>query len=343
VEDSLVAAEDIEYVELYTSDERSAVEYFVSSFGFTLIAESAGDGSHSSLLRQGSVQLVVTAGRGTEEFLEAHGDGVADIAFACDDVNQAFETAVAAGAPAIGSEPHRQAVSGLFGARHTLVARSAGSRFPVGRTWVSLPQSPVRPAGRIRLLDHVAVVVEGGTLADAADHYTSAFGLPRYSDEYVEIGEQGLDSIVVRSPSGGITFTILEQDPAKKPGQLEGFLARYGGSGVQHLAFLVDDIVSAVRDYGDHGIDFLSTPGAYYDMLVERLPDVWGEIADLRRTNVLADRDEWGYLLQLFTRSPYQRNTMFYELVQRRGARGFGGANIKALYEAVERDGLAAG
>lgn len=338
-----MAAEDIEYVELYTCDERSAVEYFVSSFGFTRIAESAGDGSHSSLLRQGSVQLVVTAGRETEEFLEAHGDGVADIAFACDDVNQAFETAVAAGAPAIGLEPHGPAVSGLFGTRHTLVARSAGSRFPAGRTWVSLPQSPVRPAGHIRLLDHVAVVVEGGTLADAADHYTSAFGLPRYSDEYVEIGEQGLDSIVVRSPSGGITFTILEQDPAKKPGQLEGFLARYGGSGVQHLAFLVDDIVSAVRDYGDHGIDFLSTPGAYYDMLVERLPDVWGEIADLRRTNVLADRDEWGYLLQLFTRSPYQRNTMFYELVQRRGARGFGGANIKALYEAVERDGLAAG
>lgn len=338
-----MAAEDIEYVELYTSDERFAVEYFVSSFGFTRIAESADDGSHSWLLRQGAVQLVVTAGRGTEGFLEAHGDGVADIAFACDDVSHAFETAVAAGAPALNSDPQSQAVSGLFGTRHTLVARSAGSRFPAGRTWVPVPQSPVRPAGHIRLLDHVAVVVEGGTLADAADHYTRAFGLPRYSDEYVEVGEQGLDSIVVRSPSGGITFTILEQDQAKKPGQLEGFLARYGGSGVQHLAFLVDDIVSAVRDYGNHGIDFLSTPGAYYDMLIKRLPDIRGEIADLRATSVLADRDEWGYLLQLFTRSPYQRNTTFYELVQRRGARGFGSSNIKALYEAVERDGLAAG
>jgi 4-hydroxymandelate synthase len=338
-----VAAEDIEYVEFYASDERSAVEYFASSFGFKWIAESGDDGFHSSLLRQGSVQLIISAGRGTEEFLEAHGDGVADIAFACDDVNQVFETAVAAGAPEIRVGSHKKAVSGLFGTRHTLVTRSVGSRLPAGRTWVSLPQSLVRPAGHIRLLDHVAVVVEGGTLADTADYYTSAFGLPRYSDEYVEIGEQGLDSIVVRSPSGGITFTILEQDPAKKPGQLEGFLARYGGPGVQHLAFLVDDIVSAVHDYGDHGIDFMSTPDAYYDMLIERLPDVREEIAGLRTTNVLADRDEWGYLLQLFTRSPYQRNTMFYELVQRRGARGFGGANIKALYEAVERDGLAAG
>jgi 4-hydroxymandelate synthase len=342
VEESPLAAQDVEYVEIYASDERSAAEYFASSFGFTLIAESAGDGSHSSLLRQGTVQLVITAGRGTEEFLEAHGDGVADIAFACDDVNQAFETAVAAGAPVITSGPDEQAVSGLFGTRHTLVTRSAGSRFPAGRTWARLPQSPVRPVGHIRLLDHVAVVAESGKLADSADYYTSAFELPRYSDEYVEVGEQGLDSIVVRSPSGGITFTILEQDPAKKPGQLEGFLARYGGPGVQHLAFLVDDIVSAVRDYGDRGIDFLSTPSAYYGMLADRLPGIQGEIADLRSANVLADRDEWGYLLQLFTRSPYQRNTMFYELVQRRGARGFGGANIKALYEAVERDGLVA-
>ncbi|MGH3166427.1 MAG: VOC family protein [Trebonia sp.] len=206
-----------------------------------------------------------------------------------------------------------------------------------------LPDTTVRPAGHIRALDHVAVCVEGGSLADSADFYTNAFGLPRYSDEYVEVGEQGLDSIVVRSLSGGITFTILEQDPKKKPGQIEGFLSRYGGPGVQHLAFLVDDIVSAIRDYGNRGIDFLATPSAYYDMLAGRLPTVRGDIGELRSSNVLADRDEWGYLLQLFTRSPYQRNTVFYELVQRRGARGFGGANIKALYEAVERDALAEG
>jgi 4-hydroxymandelate synthase len=337
-----MAAQDIEYVEVYTSDEGTALEYFVSSFGFTLVAESVGEGSHSSLLRQGTVQIVVTSGQGTEEFLEAHGDGIADIAFACDDVDRARDRAVAAGASLVTSELGRQAVSGLFGARHSLVARSAGSRAPADRVWARSQEIPVR-TGHIRLLDHVAVCVEGGTLARTADFYGTAFGLPRYSSEYVEVGEQGLDSIVVRSPSGGITFTILEQDPKKKPGQLEGFLSRYGGQGVQHLAFLVDDIVPAVRDYGDRGIEFLTTPGAYYDMLAERLPAIEGEIADLRATSVLADRDEWGYLLQLFTRSPYARNTVFYELVQRRGARGFGGANIKALYEAVERDGLAAG
>ena len=338
-----MAAQDIEYVEVYTSDQGTTADYFVSCFGFTRVAESFGHGSRSSLLRQGTVQIVVTAGRDTQEFLEAHGDGVADIAFACDDVVQAREAAVAAGASVITSKPGRHVVSGLFGTCHSLVARSAGSRAPADRPWTQLKQGPVRPTGHIRQLDHVAVCIEGGSLADSADFYESAFGLPRYSSEYVEIGEQGLDSIVVRSPSGGITFTILEQDPKKKPGQLEGFISRNAGPGVQHLAFLVDDIVSAVHDYNDRGMEFLMTPRAYYEMLAERLPAIQTEIADLRVSNVLADRDEWGYLLQIFTRSPYPRNTAFYELVQRRGARGFGGANIKALYEAVERDGRVPG
>jgi 4-hydroxymandelate synthase len=188
------------------------------------------------------------------------------------------------------------------------------------------------------MLDHVAILVESGTLARYADFCTAAFGLARYSGEYIQIGEQGIDSIVVRSPSGGITFTILEQDQTKKPGQLEGFIARYGGPGVQHLAFLVDDVVSAVHEFRGNGVEFLHTPDAYYEMLAYRLPGIVEKIADLRATGVLADRDEWGYLLQLFTRSPYARNTLFCELVQRRGARGFGTANIKALYEAVERD-----
>jgi 4-hydroxymandelate synthase len=336
-------AQDIEYVELYTDDDRSVVEYFVSSFGFTCTAESIGNGSHSFLLRQGAVQLVITSGKGTEEFLEAHGDGVANIAFACDDVAADRDTAVANGASMIASDPGGRVVSGSFGVRHTLVTRRANQLAPPDRTWVPVAENPPRPAGHIKVLDHVAVCVEAGTLVDCADFYGSAFGLPRYSSEYIQVGDQAMDSIVVRSPSGGVTFTILEQDTDKKSGQIDAFLSRNGGSGVQHLAFLVDDIVSAVRGYSDRGIEFLRTPGTYYDMLAERLPDIRMEIGDLREADVLADRDEWGYLLQLFTRSPYKRNTMFYELVQRRGARGFGSSNIKALYEAVERDGLAAG
>jgi 4-hydroxymandelate synthase len=335
-------AQDIEYVELYTSDLLSTVDYFVSSFGFTWMADSVDHGRRSSLLRHGTVQLVVTAGRGTEEFIEAHGDGIADIAFGCDDPERTCERALAAGASLISSAPGRLVVSGVGDTCHTLADRSAGASLPGGRAWEPVSEKPATP-GRIWLLDHVAILVEGGTLAGYADFCTKAFGLARYSGEYIELGEQAIDSIVVRSPSGGITFTILEQDQARKPGQLEGFISRYGGAGVQHLAFLVDDIVSAVHEFHERGIEFLHSPGAYYDTLAQRLPGINEEIAGLRATNVLADRDEWGYLLQLFTRSPYQRNTLFYELVQRRGARGFGTANIRALYEAVERGDLGAG
>jgi 4-hydroxymandelate synthase len=336
-----MAAQDIEYVELYTSDMPSTVDYFVSSFGFTWMAESVGEGKRSSLLRHGTVQLVVTSGRGTEEFIEAHGDGIADIAFGCDDPARICEQAVAAGASLISSAPGKLVVSGVGDTCHTLVARSAGASLPGDRAWKPVSGASAVP-GRMWLLDHVAILVEGGTLTGYADFCTEAFGLARYSGEYIELGEQAIDSIVVRSPSGGITFTILEQDQARKPGQLEGFISRYGGPGVQHLAFLVDDIVSAVHEFGARGVGFLPTPDAYYDTLARRLPGIKEEIAGLRATNILADRDEWGYLLQLFTRSPYQRNTLFYELVQRRGARGFGTANIRALYEAVERGELGA-
>jgi 4-hydroxymandelate synthase len=190
----------------------------------------------------------------------------------------------------------------------------------------------------IRALDHIAVVLQAGDLHERVAFYLDAFGLERYSSEFIEVGDQAVDSIVARNGRGTATFTFLEPVTGRSAGQLDAFLARNEGPGVQHLAFLVDEIVPAVRDFRSRGVEFLGTPGAYYDALGERLRDMALEIADLRETNVLADRDEWGYLLQLFTRSPYPRNTFFYELIQRRGARGFGSANIRALYEAVERD-----
>jgi 4-hydroxymandelate synthase len=344
-----MAARDIEYVELYAHSKQSMIDYFALSFGFTLVAESAGYGKNSALLRQGKVQLVVTEGPATHEFLDAHGDGVADIALTCDDVAATCDAAVAAGGAMAGSAAGNPVVRGYGGTCHTLTpgAGDPGRRLPAGHNWMSTDwmstlRAPARPGGRIQMLDHVAVCLEAGTLTQYADFYRDVFGLARYSSEYINIGDQGMDSIVVRSASGGVTFTLLEPDSAKRAGQLDAFLGRNGGPGTQHLAFGVDDIFAAVREFGDSGVEFLSTPGSYYDMLVERLVGLRAEIGDLRAANVLADRDEWGYLLQLFTRSPYERNSLFYELIQRRGARGFGSSNIRALYEAVERDRLTA-
>ena len=344
-----MAVLDIEYVEYFTDEAAAAAEYYSTMFGFTPVARNQAATTDSLLLTQGAVRLVVTSGPATQEFLAAHGDGVADIALSCDDPEYTLRTAAAAGAAVTRSERGRPVVSGFGDVCHTLfTSRGADllSRLPHGPGWRPLDggQAPAIIAGdgdRIRLLDHVAVCIEGGTLPEVANYYTAALGLERYSSEYVTMGDQAMDSIVVRSGSGLVTFTFVAPVPGKSPGQLDGFLRRNSGPGVQHLAFLVDEIIPAVREYQDRGVEFLDTPGGYYDALAERFAGMREEIGDLRSTNVLADRDEWGYLLQLFTRSVTERNTMFCELIQRRGSKGFGSSNIRALYEAVERDRIA--
>lgn len=337
-----MAARQIAFIELYTSELKTAVDYLGSALGLTRVAESADDDSHSVLLRQGRLQVVVTAGPRAVQFLDAHGDGVADIAFGCDDVAAAYARAVGAGATDFGTVRGNPVVSGFGSVRHTLVPASEGVMLPDGRVWTPLP-ADAGPEQRIRLLDHVAICLEAGSLGRYADFYEDAFGLSRYSSEFVDVGDSSMDSVVVRSGSGEVTLTLVAPGSVTGSGQLNAFLQRNGGPGVQHLALLVDDIIAAVSEANERGVAFLQTPAAYYDALAKRFPEISAMITGLRTTNVLADRDEWGYLLQLFTRSPYPRNTLFYELIQRRGARGFGSANIRALYEAVERDRLAAG
>ncbi|GAA4263739.1 4-hydroxyphenylpyruvate dioxygenase [Dactylosporangium darangshiense] len=329
----------IGHIEIYTGDRASLVDYFVSALDLTDVAWVRTDDAQSSLLEGGDVRLLVTEGPIAAEYLDRHGDGVADIAFICDDVPATRERALRAGARPAGAT----AVSAFGSVRHSLLP--ATTRYaPAGLPWV--PSGETRAAGprpgHIRSLDHIAVVLDPGDLAGRVEFYLEAFGFERYSSEFIEVGNQAMDSIVARNPAATATFTFLEPVTSRAAGQLDAFLARNEGPGVQHLAFLVDEIVPAVRDFRDRGVEFLHTPGAYYDALAERLREMSVEIGDLRDTSVLADRDEWGYLLQLFTRSPYPRNTLFYELIQRRGARGFGSANIRALYEAVERDRIVA-
>ncbi|GGJ08726.1 4-hydroxyphenylpyruvate dioxygenase [Streptomyces brasiliensis] len=337
-----MAVHDVAYVELYASKKKSVVDYFVSSMGFQQTAELVGVDRSSALLQQGSVKLVVTTGPATWEFLGTHGDGIADIALACDDVDQSAQSAMAAGAAVTASTKDTRTVTGFGGVVHTLVSRTHVPDLFGGPGWAALPDVSSGPVtGRIQLLDHIAVCVEGRSLAAYADFYSDAFGMSRYSSEYVDVGEHAMDSVVVRSASGRVTFTLVAPDQQKGTGQLDAFLERNSGPGVQHLAFLVESIVPAVHEFRRRGVEFLDVPDSYYDGLAERLPALRTEIDVLRSAQVLADRDEWGDLLQLFSRSPHERNTLFYELIQRRGSRGFGGGNIRALYEAVERDRLA--
>jgi 4-hydroxymandelate synthase len=314
----------IEYLEFFTRDLEVTVGFLTQSFGLTPVESLATTDRQSTLLRQAGMRLLVTAGPATQQYLEAHGDGIAIIAISCDDVAATRAAATAACAQLRGD---------------VVVPPGHGDM-----GYRLLPQAPATAMpsedaqARIRCVDHLAVCVEAASMGSAERFYADAFGLQRYSGEYVAIGEQAMDSVVVRSPSGGLTLTLLEPDPSRKPGQIDAFLERNGGPGIQHVAFLIDDIVGAVRAYRETGIEFLPTPGSYYDVLVSRVGQMAESVDDLRDTNVLADRDEWGYLLQIFTRSPCPRDTLFFELIPRHGARGFGSANIRALYEAVERE-----
>ncbi|MGC9441171.1 4-hydroxyphenylpyruvate dioxygenase [Streptomyces sp. WG5] len=340
-----MTAHDVEYIEILTSDLEATCAYFTSAFGFRTRARGTAAGLEAVLLEQGAVRLVVAAGPAAAGHLAAHGDGVVDIAFACTDPVAARDGAVAAGGRALtGPAPETLVVSGFGTVRHTLVRREPGAPalLPAGYDWADL--GPSAPAGAaqtappaLTALDHVAVCLEAGTLHDVVRYYLDGFGFEQFYSEYLAVGEQAMDSIVVRSPSAGITFTVIEPDVSRKPGQIDEFLVRNGGGGVQHLAFLVEEIVPAVLAFEARGVEFLRTPDTYYDALAERIPSLEAMIADLRKTNVLADRDEWGHLLQLFSRSPFERRTLFFELIQRQGAQGFGSANIRALYEAVER------
>lgn len=339
-----MSSQSILHIELYTSDLEGTRDRFVRQLGFTQVADSSDASRTSVYLRQGDVRLILTTGPATTAFVDEHGDGVADIALVCDDVPAVCHASERAGAR-VTTADGVPVVSGFGSVSHTLVTSGSADsdRLPHHRVWRTGASAPAPASGSIRILDHVAICVAAGTLRRIADFYGEVFGMPRYSSEYVDLDSQGMDSIVVRSGSGGVTFTLVSPDPSKpEAGQLDAFLERNAGPGVQHLAFQVDDIIGSVGRLQQQEVEFLATPGMYYDALAARLPDLTDNINALRATGVLADRDEYGDLLQIFTRSPFERNTLFFELIQRKGSRGFGSRNIRALYEAVERDRLVA-
>jgi 4-hydroxymandelate synthase len=191
--------------------------------------------------------------------------------------------------------------------------------------------------GLLRAIDHFAVCVPVGELVSTVRRYEHIFGFTETFEERIVVGAQAMDSKVVQSRSGKVTFTILEPDITRAPGQIDAFVRAHGGAGIQHVAFLTEDITTSVRTIAARGVRFLSTPGAYYDALNARLGEVGERIETLRELSILADRDPFGALLQIFTESRHPRGTFFYELIDRRGAQTFGSNNIQALYVAVER------
>ncbi|HZN19404.1 MAG TPA: VOC family protein [Micromonosporaceae bacterium] len=317
-----------------------------------------------------------TAAHPATEYVARHGDGVAVVAFGTVDASAAFAEAVAQGATAVTPPDTHQdgesrvvtaTVSGFGDVVHQLVERHGPGRellpgrivpvpaatapptavAPTSATATAPPATAptsaaatASPDGSDLLLavDHAAICLPAGTLEPTVGFYRSAFGFAEIFEEYIQVGEQGMESKVVQSPSGEVTFTLIQPDTSRTPGQIDEFLTRHGGAGVQHLAFRTGDIISAVRTFASRGVAFAMTPGSYYDVLEQRLGSVDLPVSALREAGVLVDQDHWGQMFQIFTQSMHDRRTLFLELIERHGARTFGSSNIKALYEAKERE-----
>ena len=230
-------------------------------------------------------------------------------------------------------------VSGFGDVTHRLVQRTPGDgQFLPGAIDMSVAPGAPTDADLLHTIDHAAICLQAGELDPTVQYYERVFGFTMIFQEYIEVGEQGMQSKVVQSPSGGVTFTLIQPDLSRRAGQIDDFLSWHEGAGVQHIAYSTHDIVTAVRAYSAKGVEFAQTPASYYDMLEARLGAVDVPVEQLRPLGILVDRDHWGQMFQIFTQSMHVRRTLFLELIERHGARTFGTSNIHALYEAKERE-----
>jgi 4-hydroxymandelate synthase len=348
--------EDIDHVEFYVGDAPQAAFFLCAALGFRLCGQAGPEtglsGQRSLLLRQGGIQLVLTSDlTGTGEvgaYVARHGDGVAVVALNCEDARDAYRAAVSRGAtpvapPAQRASGHTRvvtaAVSGFGDVAHRFVERHGDPACFMPEVMENLAaDGPDTGEDLVTEIDHVAVCVGAGELDATVRYYQQVFGFRQIFEEHIEVGAQAMNSKVIQSPSEQVTLTLLEPDASREPGQIDEFLHRNQGAGVQHLAFLADDIVGAVDRFEQRGVRFLATPDSYYESLGQRVGTTDIPLAELRRTNVLVDRDHWGEVFQIFTQSMHVRRTYFMEIIERRGARTFGTGNIKALYQAVERE-----
>jgi 4-hydroxyphenylpyruvate dioxygenase len=306
------------------------------------------------VIEQNDIRFVLTAPLTPEgeiaEHVHKHGDGVHDIAFAVDDVQSAWEETTKRGARsylefAEASDDdgtlRRSAVHTYGEVVHSFIDRNDyGGVFAPGYRKV---KKPAKAATGLSLLeiDHCVGNVELGDMNKFVDYYRDVFGfsqLIHYDDKVIHTEYSALMSKVMTNGNGRIKFPINEPATGKKKSQIQEYLDWYLDSGTQHIALRTDDIVSTVRQLRENGVEFLGLPHEYYAALPDRVGDVGVPIETLEELGIEADRDEEGYLLQIFTRPIQDRPTFFFEIIERHGSRGFGVGNFKALFEAIERE-----
>jgi 4-hydroxyphenylpyruvate dioxygenase len=346
-----------DYIEFYVGNAKQASHFYRSAFGFEVVAyrgpETGTRDRASYLLQQDKVRLILTTPIKSDgviaDHIHKHGDGVRDIALWVDDARTAFKLAVERGArpaqePTVMKDETGEIVIAaihLYGDTiHSLVERKdyKGLFMPGFVPFISPVE--VRSVG-LKYVDHCVGNVELGAMNKWVNFYEHVLGFVNilsFDDKTISTEYSALMSKVMSNGNGRIKFPINEPAAGKKKSQIDEYLEFYDGPGVQHIAIATDDIIKTVRDMKSRGVEFLKVPNTYYDSVPERVGRIDEDIAPLRELGILVDRDDEGYLLQIFTKPVQDRPTVFYEIIQRKGAKSFGAGNFKALFEAIERE-----
>jgi len=345
----------VHHVEFWAGNAKQSAFFYRKAFGFSQLAysglETGNRETASYVLSQGKIRFVITsplaAGHAGADHIKRHGDGVRDIALLVEDADFAFAEAVRRGAkPAI--EPHdltdengtvRRAAIHTYGdTLHSFISyRDYRGPFLPGYQPAEVPNDP---AGLL-IVDHIVGNVELGKMNEWAEFYSKVMGFSRYitfDDKDISTEYSALMSIVMSDDNRVVKFPINEPAPGRKKSQIDEYLDWYAGPGVQHVALLCGDIIEAVTKLKANGVEFLSVPDSYYDELPQRVGEIDEPMDEIKRLNILVDKDEEGYLLQLFTKPVEDRPTVFFEIIQRKGSRGFGKGNFRALFESIEAE-----
>ena len=344
-----------DYVEFWVGNAKQASFFYRKAFGFSQLAYSGLEtGSRqfaSYVLSQGRVRFVISTPLNPDHFasdhIKQHGDGVRDIALLVEDADFAFHEAVRRGAEPV-AEPHdisdehgtvrRAAIKTYGDTIHSFISYSNyDGAFLPGFTQADIEGDPVG----LVAVDHMVGNVELGAMHRWCEWYSKVMGFSRYitfDDKDISTEYSALMSIVMSDESHVVKFPINEPAAGKKKSQIQEYLEAYYGPGVQHVALLCKDVIETVGKLRANGVEFLTVPDSYYEELPGRVGTIEESMAQLKELGILVDKDEEGYLLQIFTKPLEDRPTVFFEIIQRKGSRGFGKGNFRALFESIERE-----
>jgi 4-hydroxyphenylpyruvate dioxygenase len=358
VEKDFLPLNGTDHVEFYVGNARQAAYYYRAAFGFRLAAyrgpETGTRESASYVLVQNKIRFVFTTPLAPEhpaaEHVRLHGDGVRDVALWVDDAESAWRETTARGARSVrepetlrdGDGVARVASIAAYGDTiHSFVERrDYNGTFLPGYRAMEAEDAVARPVGLLHV-DHMVGNVGWGEMNRWVDFYRDVMGFrmfKHFDDKDISTEYSALMSKVMSNGNERVKFPINEPAEGKRKSQIEEYLDFYRGPGVQHIAMATNDIIETVGTLRRQGVEFLRVPNTYYDDLVARIGPIDEPMDALRELGILVDRDDEGYMLQIFTRPVEDRPTLFYEVIQRKGSRSFGKGNFKALFEAIERE-----